>query len=70
MISNSISFAEVGCADMLVTHGLSFQRRVDDNVADIRCTTSDESWRVRCENKVWVGHVGNCSIGQCDRHCM
>ncbi|ELU10136.1 hypothetical protein CAPTEDRAFT_219489 [Capitella teleta] len=51
-----------GCANLNVNSDTMF-RRINDDIAELSCTSSGDAWRVTCKGTKWEGHVTNCTEG-------
>ncbi len=48
-----------GCPDVEAPEYAWYKRNGD--IAEIGCEWNHNTWKLKCENNVWVGVVGNCS---------
>ncbi len=49
----------IGCRDARPPPHAWYKRNGD--LAQIGCDWSDAVWEITCENREWVGEIGNCS---------
>ena len=50
----------VGCSDVIPPEDAWLKRKGDDIV--IGCYSSRQTWHLSCQEWVWTGVVGNCSV--------
>ena len=70
-LSVFVYLAAVGCPDPLPPEGAWMRRRGErgEQLVDITCNSSIQSWHLVCRGTEWVGEVGNCSRGQSRLTC-
>lgn len=61
---SSAPVSVVGCSDPEVLPDLTSFERSSDGFASFRCQDSVAQWTVQCVDNTWMGHVGNCSLGE------
>ncbi len=49
----------IGCQDIEAPENAWYKRSGD--TAEIGCERNHNTWKLTCEDNVWVGVVGNCS---------
>ena len=60
--SKVLVFLVVGCKDMILPQGTTFERH--GHKAYIQCPSEKQKWELVCEGDKWIGNYKNCSDGK------
>ena len=63
LISSIFQYLVQGCSDIKPEGDMWFRRSGGSEHASVGCSSTTDSWNLKCVNRNWVGQIGNCTSG-------
>ena len=51
----------IGCPEIKISPDMWMTRENNENEMEVGCASSEQKWKLICDDTKWVGMIGNCS---------